>query len=47
LPTTRIWVSENRKILVTIWPDGSMFVALRDDTYGTWGPPIRVTEEKT
>jgi hypothetical protein len=47
MATTRIFVNEARTILVTIWPDGSMFVARRAKPEYTWGPPVRVIEEKT
>jgi hypothetical protein len=47
MATTRIFVNERRTILVTIWPDGSMHVATRAEPSHIWGPPVRVTEEKT
>ncbi len=53
----RIWVSEHRRILLTIWYDtpsdyivgkpANVTVAFRDDPSHTWGPPITLTEEKT
>ncbi len=49
----RIWVSEDRCILLTIWQREyatsvpTVTVAVRDDPAHTWGPPVKLTEEKT
>ena len=51
----RIWVSEDRCTLVTIWYEmpagqgdpGLVTVAQRDDPSYTWGPPVTLNEEKT
>ncbi len=53
----RIWVSEDRCTLLTIWYDIELLaldsdttvvtVARRDHPSHTWGPPITLTEEKT
>ncbi len=44
----RIWVNEERTILVTAWTASeTVTVAFRDDPSHTWGPPITLTEEKT
>jgi hypothetical protein len=45
--TTRIFVSEDRCTLVTIWPTGTVQVATRIRPWMTWGPPVTLTEEKT
>jgi hypothetical protein len=47
----RLYVNEERTVLVRIWKDGSVEVAIREDpshTWGpyTWGPPVIVKEEK-
>jgi hypothetical protein len=45
----RIWVSEDRCILLTIWqgnPHPNVTVATREDPSHTWGPPVTLTEEK-
>ncbi len=47
LSKDRIWVSEDRCTLVTVWSSGTATVATRDDPSHTWGPPITLTEEKT
>ena len=49
-PTTqhmsyRLWVNDQRTVLVHMWPDGHVDVALRDDPSRIWGPPIDLTEE--
>jgi hypothetical protein len=41
----RLWVNDQATVLVRLWPDGQLEVALRDDSSHTWGPPIRLTEE--
>lgn len=40
----RIFLNEERTVLVTIWRTGEITVALRDDASGIWGPPIRLKE---
>jgi hypothetical protein len=47
MPTTRVWVNDARTLLVTVWPDGQMSVSVRESPDHVWGPPVRVTEEKT
>ncbi len=51
----RIWVSEDRCTLLTIWYDtpsdyivgkpANVTIARRDDPGHTWGPPVTLTEE--
>jgi len=41
----RLWVNDQRTVLVRMWPDGRVEVALRDDPTHVWGPPIRLTED--
>ena len=43
----RIWVNDERTLLVTMWPNGTVTVAERDHPSHTWGPPRFLTEEKT
>ena len=44
----RIWVNEERTMLVTIWEDdGIVEVATRETPAHTWGPPVYLREEKT
>ena len=38
-------VDEGRTRLVTFWPDGSVSVAVRDEPWETWGPPVNVHVE--
>ena len=42
-----LYVNDERTVLVRIWRSGEAEVALRDSTNHVWGPPIRLTEEKT
>ncbi len=54
----RIWVSDDRCTLLTIWYDNpgdyivggkpaNVTIAHRDDPSHTWGPPVTLIEEKT
>jgi hypothetical protein len=43
--TYRIWVNDERTILVTAWDNGVTTVAFRDHPSHTWGPPITLIEE--
>jgi len=44
--TYQLFVNEARTVLVRIWSNGVIEVALRDHPSDTWGPPITLTEEK-
>ena len=43
----RIFVNHERTVLVTLWPNGTCEVASRPDSSATWGPPMRMNEEKS
>jgi hypothetical protein len=53
----KIWVSEDRCTLLTMWFDtpsdyvlgkpANVSVATREHPSHTWGPPVLLTEEKT
>jgi hypothetical protein len=45
MPAPRLWVNEDRTVLVNLWMDDTVTVALRDDSDHTWGPPIEMVEE--
>jgi hypothetical protein len=36
----RILVNEAGTVLVTMWPDGLVTVAFRDNPGDSWGPPV-------
>jgi hypothetical protein len=42
----RIFVNEERTVLVTIERDGQVSVATRDHPSHTWGLPVYLKEEK-
>jgi hypothetical protein len=44
--TYRLWVNEDRTVLVRQWEDGTVEVATREHASHTWGPPVTLTEEK-
>lgn len=41
-----LWVNEERTVLVRVWADGKVEVALRETPDHTWGPPIHLLEER-
>jgi hypothetical protein len=43
--TYRLYISEDRTILVRIWPDGRVTVSLRESTKHIWGPETPLFEE--
>jgi hypothetical protein len=45
--TYRLWVNEQRTVMVHLWENGVVHVATRESPAHTWGPPITMTEEKT
>jgi hypothetical protein len=47
MPTDyRIWVNDERTVLVRMWTDGTVEVATRPSADATWGPPTYLVEEK-
>jgi len=46
-PTYRLWVNEDRTVLVRMWASGDLEVALREHPDEIWKPPIHMTPEKT
>lgn len=43
----RIFISEDRLILVTIWENGKAEIATRNHPDAVWGPPLELFEETT
>lgn len=43
--TYRLWVNEERTVLVRFWDDGKVEVAVRSHASHTWGPPVKLVEE--
>jgi hypothetical protein len=41
----RLFVNDERTVLLRIWPDGATEIATREDPSHTWGPPVVVREE--
>lgn len=42
----KLYVSEDRTVLVRVWDEGVVEVATREDPSGIWGPPVRVMPER-
>ena len=42
----RLWVSEDRTVLVRLWGDGTVEVCTRPDGFAVWGPPVLLREEE-
>jgi hypothetical protein len=42
---TRLWVNEDRTVLVRQWPDGTVEVATRPTSDDIWGPPTVMLPE--
>lgn len=42
----RLWINEERTVLVRLWSNGQVEVATRSASWETWGPPVYLTEEK-
>lgn len=40
----RLWLNDERTVLVRLWPDGQMEVSTRETPDHIWGPPILVSE---
>jgi len=45
-PAYRLFVNEQRTVMVHLWPNGTVEVATRDHPSHTWGPPTMLAEEK-
>jgi len=43
----RLWVNDERTVMVEVWTNGTATVATRDHPSHTWGPPTTLAEEKT
>jgi hypothetical protein len=43
----KLWVNEERTVLVREWDNGVMEVATRETPQHTWGPPVVVKPEVT
>lgn len=41
----RLFVNEQRTVLVWLWDSGAVHVATREDSSHVWGPPIVLKEE--
>jgi hypothetical protein len=41
----RLWVNDERTVLVRMWDDGTVETATRETAAHTWGPPAVLTEE--
>lgn len=44
-PGYRLFVNDERTVLVRIWPSGQVEVATRPDPGAVWGPPVVVIED--
>ena len=44
-PAYRLFVNDERTVLVRFWASGTVEVAVRDDPSCIWKPPIRLSEE--
>ena len=42
----RLFVNDERTILVRVWESGGVEVCTREDSDGIWSPPICMEEEK-
>ena len=42
----RLFVSDDRTVLVRLWEDGEVEASLRPADAPIWGPPIQMHEEK-
>jgi hypothetical protein len=43
--TYKVWLNSDRTVLLTIWDNGEVEIAVRDRPGETWGPPIRMEEQ--
>lgn len=44
--TYRLWVNQERTVLVRLWENGKVEVATRAHAEHTWGPPVELEEEE-
>ena len=42
----RTFVNEEGTVFVRLWENGVCEMATRETPHDTWGPPVRLTEEK-
>ncbi len=42
----RLWVNDERTVLVRVWDSGNCEVATREYPSHTWGPPVYLEEER-
>jgi len=42
----RLFVNDERTVLVRMWVDGRVEVCTREEPWYSWGPPVIVEEEK-
>jgi hypothetical protein len=42
----RVWVNDERTVLLRVWNSGEAEIAMRDKEAHSWGPPIRMVEER-
>lgn len=42
----RLFINEDSTIMVTMWDNGSTEVATRPNSSHTWGPPVKLEEQK-
>ena len=42
----RLWVNDQRTVMIEMWDNGTVTVATRDHPSHTWGPPVTLNEEK-
>jgi len=45
MSTYRLFVNDERTVLVRLWPDGKVEVATRPHPDAVWGPPVYLSEE--
>lgn len=43
----RLWVNDERTVLFRVFDSGTAEIATRGDAGETWGPPLRMLEERT
>lgn len=43
--TYRLWINEDKTILMRLWDSGKVEAATRSDSSAIWGPPVALVEE--